>query len=78
MMKGCLVFTQSTPLSARQMAAPAFISTVLLHGLHYPFTPLVMAVVFSMVASYFPLRTLVPPMRQHRWRLALVASNNPG
>jgi multidrug efflux pump subunit AcrB len=59
--------------SASQVAAPAFISTlsicmvftpvVLLSGAaKYLFTPLAMAVVFAMLASYFLSRTLVPTM----------------
>jgi multidrug efflux pump subunit AcrB len=59
--------------SAQQVAAPAFISTlsicmvftpvVLLSGAaRYLFTPLAMAVVFAMLASYFLSRTLVPTM----------------
>jgi multidrug efflux pump subunit AcrB len=59
--------------SAQQVAAPAFVSTlaicmvftpvVLLSGAaRYLFTPLAMAVVFAMLASYFLSRTLVPTM----------------
>jgi multidrug efflux pump subunit AcrB len=59
--------------SAEQVASPAFISTlsictvfmpvVLLSGAaRYLFTPLAMAVVFAMMASYFLSRTLVPTM----------------
>ncbi|WP_158944961.1 efflux RND transporter permease subunit [Granulicella sp. S190] len=59
--------------SAQQVAAPAFVSTlsicivfipvVLLTGAaKYLFTPLAMAVVFAMMASYFLSRTLVPTM----------------
>ncbi len=59
--------------SAQQVAAPAFVSTiciclvftpvVLLTGpARYLFTPLAMAVVFAMLASYFLSRTLVPTM----------------
>jgi len=59
--------------SAQQVAAPAFVSTlsicmvftpvVLLSGpAKYLFTPLAMAVVFAMMASYFLSRTLVPTM----------------
>jgi Cu/Ag efflux pump CusA len=59
--------------SAQQVAAPAFISTlricmvfmpvILLSGAaRYLFTPLAMAVVFAMMASYFLSRTLVPTM----------------
>ena len=59
--------------SAQQVAAPAFVSTVsiclvftpvvLLSGAaRYLFTPLALAVVFAMMASYFLSRTLVPTM----------------
>ncbi len=59
--------------SAQQVAAPAFVSTlsicivfvpvVLLTGAaRYLFTPLAMAVVFAMLASYFLSRTLLPTM----------------
>ncbi|SDE90400.1 efflux RND transporter permease subunit [Terriglobus roseus] len=59
--------------SAQQVATPAFVSTlsicmvftpvVLLSGpAKYLFTPLAMAVVFAMMASYFLSRTLVPTM----------------
>src|SRR3954452_17137196 len=59
--------------SARQVAAPALVSTlsicivflpvVLLTGAaKYLFTPLAMAVVFAMLASYFLSRTLIPTM----------------
>jgi CzcA family heavy metal efflux pump len=59
--------------SAQQVAAPAFISSlsicmvfmpvILLSGAaRYLFTPLAMAVVFAMMASYFLSRTLVPTM----------------
>jgi CzcA family heavy metal efflux pump len=59
--------------SAQQVAAPAFVSTlsicivfvpvVLLAGAaKFLFTPLAMAVVFAMLASYFLSRTLVPTM----------------
>jgi CzcA family heavy metal efflux pump len=59
--------------SAQQVASPAFVSTlaicmvftpvVLLSGAaRYLFTPLAMAVVFAMMASYFLSRTLVPTM----------------
>jgi multidrug efflux pump subunit AcrB len=59
--------------SAQQVAAPAFVSTlsicmvftpvILLSGAaRYLFTPLAMAVVFAMMASYFLSRTLVPTM----------------
>lgn len=57
----------------QQVAAPAFVSTlsicivflpvVLLVGVaRYLFTPLALAVVFAMLASYFLSRTLVPTM----------------
>lgn len=59
--------------SAQQVAAPAFVSTLsicivftpvlLLTGpARFLFTPLAMAVVFAMMASYFLSRTLVPTM----------------
>ena len=59
--------------SAQQVAAPAFVSTlsicivflpvVLLTGAaRFLFTPLALAVVFAMMASYFLSRTLVPTM----------------
>jgi multidrug efflux pump subunit AcrB len=59
--------------SAQQVATPAFVSTlaicivftpvVLLAGAaRFLFTPLAMAVVFAMLASYFLSRTLVPTM----------------
>jgi multidrug efflux pump subunit AcrB len=62
--------------SAQQVAAPAFVSTlsicmvftpvVLLSGAaRYLFTPLAMAVVFAMMASYFLSRTLVPTMMHY-------------
>ncbi len=62
--------------SAQQVAAPAFVSTlaiclvftpvVLLSGpAKYLFTPLAMAVVFAMMASYFLSRTLVPTMMHY-------------
>jgi multidrug efflux pump subunit AcrB len=62
--------------SAQQVAAPAFVSTlsicmvftpvVLLAGpAKYLFTPLAMAVVFAMMASYFLSRTLVPTMMHY-------------
>ena len=62
--------------SAQQVAAPAFVSTLsiclvftpvtLLSGpAKYLFTPLGMAVVFAMMASYFLSRTLVPTMMHY-------------
>ena len=61
---------------AHQIAAPAFVSTLsicivfvpvlLLTGAaKYLFTPLAMAVVFAMLASYFLSRTLIPTMVHH-------------
>lgn len=58
---------------AQQIATPTFVSTLsicivfvpifLLTGIaHYLFTPLAMAVVFAMLASYLLTRTLVPTM----------------
>src|SRR6202043_4139678 len=65
--------------SASQVAAPALVSTlsicivflpvVLLTGAaKYLFTPLAMAVVFAMMASYFLSRTLVPTMVHYMLR----------
>ncbi len=62
--------------SAQQVASPAFVSTLaiclvftpvaLLTGpAKYLFTPLSMAVVFAMMASYFLSRTLVPTMMHY-------------
>src|SRR5665213_1206187 len=62
--------------SAAQIAIPTFVSTLaicivfvpvlLLTGTaRYLFTPLAMAVVFAMLASYFLSRTLVPTMVHH-------------
>ncbi|MBV8553468.1 MAG: efflux RND transporter permease subunit [Acidobacteriaceae bacterium] len=62
--------------SASQVAAPALVSTLcicivftpvlLLSGpAKFLFTPLAMAVVFAMLASYFLSRTLVPPMMHY-------------
>jgi multidrug efflux pump subunit AcrB len=64
---------------AQQIAAPAFVSTLsicivfvpvlLLTGAaKYLFTPLAMAVVFAMLASYFLSRTLVPTMVHYMLR----------
>ncbi len=64
---------------AQQIAAPAFVSTLsicivfvpvlLLTGAaKYLFTPLAMAVVFAMMASYFLSRTLVPTMVHYMLR----------
>src|ERR1022692_4420533 len=64
---------------AQQIAAPAFVSTLsicivfvpvlLLTGAaRYLFTPLAMAVVFSMLASYFLSRTLIPTMVHYMLR----------
>ncbi len=64
---------------AQQIAAPAFVSTLcicvvfvpvlLLTGAaRYLFTPLAMAVVFAMLASYLLSRTLVPNMVHHMLR----------
>ncbi len=68
-----LPLTRAILHSAQQVAAPAFVSTlsicivfipvVLLTGAaKYLFTPLAMAVVFAMLASYFLSRTLLPTM----------------
>ncbi len=64
---------------AEQIAAPAFVSTLaicivfvpvlLLTGAaKYLFTPLAMAVVFAMMASYFLSRTLIPTMVHYMLR----------
>ncbi len=64
---------------AQQIAAPAFVSTLaicivfvpvlLLTGAaKYLFTPLAMAVVFAMMASYFLSRTLIPSMAHYMLR----------
>ena len=64
---------------AQQIAVPAFVSTLsicivfvpvlLLTGAaRYLFTPLAMAVVFAMMASYFLSRTLVPAMAHYMLR----------
>src|SRR5437763_7968112 len=64
---------------AQQIAAPAFVSTLsicivfvpvlLLTGAaRYLFTPLAMAVVFAMMASYFLSRTLIPTMVHYMLR----------
>src|SRR5205823_13633550 len=65
--------------SASQVAAPALVSTLsicivflpvlLLTGAaKYLFTPLAMAVVFAMMASYFLSRTLIPTMVHYMLR----------
>ena len=64
---------------AQQIAAPAFVSTLSICIVFVPvllltgaakflFTPLAMAVVFAMMASYFLSRTLVPTMMHHMLR----------
>jgi len=64
---------------SQQIAVPAFVSTLaicivfvpvlLLTGAaKYLFTPLAMAVVFAMMASYFLSRTLIPTMLHHMLR----------
>jgi len=64
---------------AQQIAAPAFVSTLcicvvfvpvlLLTGAaRYLFTPLAMAVVYAMLASYLPSRTLIPNMVHYMLR----------
>src|SRR5271157_1908126 len=64
---------------AQQIAAPAFVSTIcicvvfvpvlLLTGAaRYLFTPLAMAVVYAMMASYFLSRTLIPTMVHYMLR----------
>ena len=68
--------TQAILNGAQQIAAPAFVSTLsicivfvpvlLLTGAaRFLFTPLAMAVVFAMLASYFLSRTLVPTMADY-------------
>ncbi len=75
--------------SAQQVAAPAFVSTlsicivflpvVLLTGAaRYLFTPLAMAVVFAMMASYFLSRTLVPTMMHFLLRAEVDLYQDPG
>jgi multidrug efflux pump subunit AcrB len=62
--------------SAREIAAPAFVSTISICIVFVPvtllteparslFVPLAMAVVFAMMASYFLSRTLVPVMARY-------------
>ncbi|MBS1874489.1 MAG: efflux RND transporter permease subunit [Acidobacteria bacterium] len=76
---------------AHQIATPAFVSTLsicivfvpvlLLTGAaRFLFTPLAMAVVFAMMASYFLSRTLVPTMAHHMLKseALLYASGHDG
>ena len=74
--------------SAQQVAAPAFVSTlsicivflpvVLLTGAaKYLFTPLALAVVFAMMASYFLSRTLVPTMMHFLLRAEIGLYQDP-
>jgi multidrug efflux pump subunit AcrB len=74
--------------SAQQVAAPAFVSTtaicivftpvVLLTGAaKYLFTPLALAVVFAMMASYFLSRTLVPTMMHFLLRAEIDLYQDP-
>ena len=74
--------------SAQQVAAPAFVSTlsicivfvpvVLLTGAaKFLFTPLAMAVVFAMMASYFLSRTLVPTMMHFLLKKELALYQDP-
>jgi CzcA family heavy metal efflux pump len=74
--------------SAQQVAAPAFVSTlsicivfipvVLLTGAaKFLFTPLAMAVVFAMMASYFLSRTLVPTMMHFMLRKEIGLYQDP-
>src|SRR5580765_6462757 len=74
---------------AEQIAAPAFVSTLsicivfvpvlLLTGAaKYLFTPLAMAVVFAMMASYLLSRTLVPTMVRHMLRSEAVVYQSGG
>ncbi|HMD76222.1 MAG TPA: efflux RND transporter permease subunit, partial [Terracidiphilus sp.] len=71
---------------AQQIAVPAFVSTLaicivfvpvlLLTGAaRYLFTPLAMAVVFAMMASYFLSRTLVPTMAHYMLRSEMKAGH---
>jgi multidrug efflux pump subunit AcrB len=75
--------------SAQQVAAPAFVSTLsiclvftpvaLLSGpAKYLFTPLGMAVVFAMMASYFLSRTLVPTMMHYLLGSEIALYQNEG
>src|SRR5579875_2168253 len=75
--------------SASQVAAPALVSTLsicivflpvlLLTGAaKYLFTPLAMAVVFAMLASYFLSRTLVPTMMHYLLRSEVELYADPG
>jgi multidrug efflux pump subunit AcrB len=74
---------------AQQIAVPAFVSTLaicivfvpvlLLTGAaRYLFTPLAMAVVFAMMASYFLSRTLVPTMAHYMLRSEAKAGEGRG
>jgi multidrug efflux pump subunit AcrB len=74
---------------AQQIAVPAFVSTLaicivfvpvlLLTGAaRYLFTPLAMAVVFAMMASYFLSRTLVPTMAHYMLRSEVKAGGGKG
>jgi multidrug efflux pump subunit AcrB len=76
---------------AQQIAAPAFVSTLSICIVFVPvllltgaakflFTPLAMAVVFAMMASYFLSRTLIPTMVHHMLKpeVKLYASGEHG
>jgi multidrug efflux pump subunit AcrB len=74
--------------SAQQVAAPAFVSTLsiclvftpvaLLSGpAKFLFTPLALAVVFAMMASYFLSRTLVPTMMHYLLRAEIFLYQDP-
>jgi multidrug efflux pump subunit AcrB len=74
---------------SQQIAVPAFVSTLaicivfvpvlLLTGAaKYLFTPLAMAVVFAMMASYFLSRTLVPTMAHYMLRTEAKAGDGRG
>jgi multidrug efflux pump subunit AcrB len=74
---------------SQQIAVPAFVSTLaicivfvpvlLLTGAaKYLFTPLAMAVVFAMMASYFLSRTLVPTMAHFMLRSEMKAAHGRG
>src|SRR6185437_13650483 len=74
--------------SAKQVAAPAFVSTLSIYIVFVPvvlltgaakflFTPLAMAVVFAMLASYFLSRTLVPTMMHFLLKKELAIYQDP-
>ena len=84
-----LPLTRAILHSAQQVAAPAFVSTlsicivfvpvVMLTGAaKYLFTPLAMAVVFAMLASYFLSRTLLPTMMHFMLKTEVGLYQDPG